>query len=179
MSLNSFELVTIGLSQSTSSPISSIMTVRFLPDKDDYIKIVTGFSTSVKRFAQLDRIDSMRYTILSSASGHYRISRNGIERFVVKDGRHEPFVAKFGEIELLCDDSVFEYSKHNITYLPSNSVIRTLIQHKYKVSPEVNVVLVVIEDESGLITDTWFEMEPGLWSNPAVCQALNTFFSSR
>jgi hypothetical protein len=155
------------------------MPVRFIPSKDDFIQIITGFPT-VKRFTTLERKDIIRYTILSSQSGHYRISRHGIERMTVKDGREqEPFVAKFGTVELLCDDSKIEYSKHDITYLPSDSTIRTMTNHIYRLSPEVNVDLVVVEDESGLVIDAWFEMEPGLWTNPAVCQAIDSFFSSR
>lgn len=148
--------------------------MRLYPDNKLFSDLALSYTN--KRFDKNFIVKSKRsFSLILSSEGIFYISNKGLRQVQYFDSNIDYKCFKFGKIELLGDLSTEQLCDKKINRLPSNSYQQFFKQIKYSINEKSQLQLVICIDESGLVSNVWFDIDESMTSNPSISEDINTF----
>jgi len=150
--------------------------MRLHPEPKSFAAITKAFIDGrlQQRFLQ---IQHTKYTLFFSDEGIFYLGTKGIYSVEFHDSYEALDVLNVNASDLLIDRSFHKLTQFKGSKLPLDTEERDYELYHYKTSPKSPVTLHLVKEDTGIITEIWFEFQDSLLSNPSIKEDINTFLT--
>jgi len=123
------------------------------------------------------QIQHTKYTLFFSDEGIFYLGAKGLYSVEFHDSCEALNVFNVSTCDLLVDRSYHKLTPFKGSKLPLEMDESCYELYHYKTSPKSPVTLHLVKEETGIITEIWFEFQDSLLSNPSIKEDINTFLT--
>lgn len=146
--------------------------MRIILDKDDFNKMISNHNLgSIQKLSEFKK--TVNYSYFLNKNCFLRKTGNKLETVEIID--EDKQLVKYGDKEFLGDNSYFLYKKFDNLQIPTQ-LSEIKIQHTtYKIKNKSVVNLHITKQETGVISDIWFDVDKEYIDNQIMMEDINTF----
>lgn len=118
-----------------------------------------------------------RYSLFFSDENIFYLGAEGLFTIQFKDSNDDLNIFKIDSNDFLIDKSFYSLSLFRGKKLPVDMDEKNYDLYHYKTSVKSPVTLHIVKEETGVLTEIWFEFQDSLLSNPSIKEDINTFLT--
>lgn len=149
--------------------------MRLHPDQETFSHIVKTFLRGIyKKSFYLQ--DNTKFSLLFSDEGIFELNQKGLFQLVYSESSDDCLTMfNTKTTALLTDNSYYRKNYFKAGKLPLNIVEKNYHLFRFKTCPKSPVFFHIVQEESGMITEAWFEVPDSMITNPSIVEDVNTF----
>jgi len=150
--------------------------MRLHPEPDSFAAITKAFIDGKLHRAFFQK-QHKRYSLFFSDEGVFHLCENGLYTVNFQDSSETLDIYSVDSYDLLIDKSSYSLTPFRGSKLPLEMDEKGYELYQYKTTPKSPVTLHLIKEDTGLVTEVWFEFQESLLSNPSIKEDINTFLT--
>jgi hypothetical protein len=150
--------------------------MRLHPEPDTFACIVNAFLEDRYK-NKFQTIERKKYSLLFSDEAVFYLGPKGLSMVSFIDSYEDMSLYKTDKTHLLVDKSFCKYVPFRQGKLPLDIIEKNYERFRFKTTTKSPVSLHIAKEDSGLVTEAWFEVPDNMINNPSIKEDLDTFLA--